>query len=126
MITNEELYEKIKDYYQRAFCRLRVRDLKEAERILYSEMSREMYDISLNILDQANNKTTLNPKQKKLFDLIDEVDNLLTYQKTKLNRSIEDLSNDNDITTDKEPETNEIIKEERNLDLLTLNIEDDI
>ena len=126
MITNEELYEKIKDYYQRAFYRLRVRDLKGAERILYSEMSREMYDISLNMLDQANNKNTLNPKQKKLFDLIDEVDNLLTYQKTKLNRSTEDLSSDNDITTDKEPEINEIIKEERNLDLLTLNIEDDI
>lgn len=126
MITNEELYEKIKDYYQRAFYRLRVRDLKGAEKILYNEMSKEMYDISLNMLDQANNKTTLNPKQKKLFDLIDEVDNLLTYQKTKLNRSTEDLFSDNDITTDKEPEINEIIKEEKNLGLLTLNIEDDI
>lgn len=83
MVANEELFNLIEGYYKRILRELRLDNRKEAERIMYKEMSRDIYDISLDLLFQANNQAVLPPKTKKLFYLIDEVDNLMNPKETQ-------------------------------------------
>lgn len=88
MLDKEAIIEAnlilVENYYNRALTYIQSDDYKSAMYLLYNIMSKELYDLSLDVMDNRN----LANKRKGLKELIQTVDNLL-------HREIDELDVDN-------------------------------
>lgn len=71
---NEKEYILIKDYYQRALKAIESDGLEVGSKILLKEMPVDLYDLSLDILDNSNNEFS----DESLRSLIKKVDKKLS------------------------------------------------
>lgn len=71
-------YELIRKYYNKALNQLKNSNNQEGSKILYN-MPIELYDLSMDILYNTNNEFV----DKKLRDLIKEVDNIVSKTEDK-------------------------------------------
>ena len=84
-VTQEEL-DLIEVFYKRAFIFLSSNCKKEAKTVLYNKMPLKLYDISLDILNNRNNKFVNN----SLRNLIIRVDDLLTDKEDEITSDLSD------------------------------------
>ncbi len=77
-IKEEEL-DVIRSYYLRIWAYLSKNDFKSATNILYAEMPMDLYDTSIDILDNRNNEIY----DEELKHLITKVDNILNAESIK-------------------------------------------
>ena len=62
----------ISSFYRTAFDLLKKDNRKDAEKVLYEAMPKNLYDISLDILDNRNDKMS-NEKLRKLISSVDKI-----------------------------------------------------
>lgn len=80
--------KKLEEYYTRAFDCIKGNDYKGATKILYNEMSFDLYDLSVDILFNSNEEYT----DQKLRQLITDVDNaLVKFSKKSMNFTSQEL-----------------------------------
>jgi len=82
---------KIEDYYNKTLQYLQQNDIKSALYIIHNEMPVDLYDKSLDIMDNRNDKNS----NDKLKNLIQTVDNLL-YKESDIDEesNLDDLFKD--------------------------------
>jgi hypothetical protein len=62
-----EKYNKIKDYYEKAWLLIKKNDYKSATKVIYDEMGIKLYDIAVDI--QSMSKIVLGDQEEGLYKL---------------------------------------------------------
>ena len=81
-------FEKIEEYYSRTLEYIQKNDLNKALKVLHNEMPMELYDASLDLLDNRN----VDVKHLKVKELVIIVDNLLNKNSSEEEGSFSDLN----------------------------------
>ena len=87
MITEQQEID-IKKHYEIALNLINIGQMSKAKFELYNKMNRELYDESLDLLDNRNMKYKL--KSGDLKSLIDEVHQLISDHKEECDNDLED------------------------------------